>query len=124
MPRRKAVGHLCLGGMGRMRATCRINPSLKASWQARPHVRRMQLPELQMNILRDVSVRTILAGVFVLFAACLCVTLGWQLYGAWDESATAQRAAALAQTDKAVFAATYDLRQQRTDLQTFFQTPR
>ena len=75
-----------------------------------------------MTMLRDVSVRTILTGVFLLFAACLCVTLGWQLYGAWDETATAQRAATLAQTDKAVFAATYDLRQQRTDLQTFFQT--
>jgi methyl-accepting chemotaxis protein len=76
-----------------------------------------------MNILRDVSVRTILAGVFLLFAAALCATLGWQLYGAWDETATAQRAATLAQTDKAVFAATYDIRQQRTDLQTFFQMP-
>ena len=76
-----------------------------------------------MNMLRDVSVRTILTGVFLLFAACLCVTLGWQLYGAWDETTTAQRAATLARTDKAVFAATYDLRRQRTDLQTFFQMP-
>ena len=37
-----------------------------------------------MNILRDASVRTILAGVFLVFAAALCATLGWQLYGAWD----------------------------------------
>src|ERR1051326_6627532 len=74
-------------------------------------------------MLRDVSVRTILTGVFLLLAACLCVTLGWQLYGAWDETRTAQRAATLAQTAKAVFAATHDLRQQRTDLQPLFQPP-
>lgn len=74
-----------------------------------------------MNILRDVSVRTILAGVFLLFAVALCATLGWQLYDAWNETAAAQRAETLARTDKAVFAATYDLRQQRTDLQTLFQ---
>src|SRR5690349_4336393 len=76
-----------------------------------------------MNILRDVSVRTILAGVFLLFAVALCATLGWQLYGAWNETAAARRAASLARTDKAVFAATYEIRQQRTDLQTFFQMP-
>ena len=76
-----------------------------------------------MTILRDVSVRAILAGVFLVFAAGLCTTLAWQLYVAWDETSAAQRAATLAQTDKAVFAATYDLRQQRTDLQTFFQMP-
>jgi methyl-accepting chemotaxis protein len=75
-----------------------------------------------MNILRDVSVRTILTGVFLLFAVTLCATLGWQLYGAWNETAAAQRAETLARTDKAVFAATYDLRQQRTDLQTLFQS--
>jgi methyl-accepting chemotaxis protein len=74
-----------------------------------------------MNILRDVSVRSILAGVFLLFAIAVCATLGWQLYDAWNETAAAQRAARLALTDKAVFAATYDIRQQRTDLQTFFQ---
>ena len=76
-----------------------------------------------MNILRDVSVRSILAGVFLILAAGLCVALCWQLYGAWDETATARRAATLAQTDKAVFAATYEIRQQRTDLQTLFQAP-
>ena len=76
-----------------------------------------------MNILRDVSVRSILAGVFLLFAITLCATLGRQLYGAWSETAAARRAETLARTDKAVFAATYDLRQQRTDLQTLFQTP-
>jgi len=76
-----------------------------------------------MKILRDVSVRTILAGVFLVFAAAVCATLSWQLYGAWDETQAAQRAATLAQTDKAVFAATYEIRQQRTDLQTFFQMP-
>src|SRR5262249_3645025 len=79
--------------------------------------------ELQMLTLRDVSVRTILAGVFLVFAAALCATLGWQLCDAWQDTQTAQRAATLAQTDKAVFAATYDIRQQRTDLQTFFQMP-
>src|SRR5262249_33476678 len=76
-----------------------------------------------MNILRDVSVRSILGGVFLILAAALCVTLGWQLYVAWDDTQTAQRAATLARTDKAVFAATYEIRQQRTDLQTFFQMP-
>jgi methyl-accepting chemotaxis protein len=76
-----------------------------------------------MNMLRDVSVRTILAGVFLVFAAGLCVALGWQLYGAWEETQAAQRAGTLARTDKSVFAATYEIRQQRTDLQTFFQMP-
>src|SRR5689334_15145824 len=76
-----------------------------------------------MGILRDVSVRTILAGVFLVFATAVCVTLGWQLYAAWGETQAAQRAATLAQTDKEVFAATYTIRQQRTDLQTFFQMP-
>lgn len=74
-------------------------------------------------MVRDVSVRTILAGVFLVFAAAVCAALGWQLYGAWDETQAAQRAATLAQTGKAVFAATYAIRQQRTDLQTFFQMP-
>jgi methyl-accepting chemotaxis protein len=76
-----------------------------------------------MNILRDVSVRTILAGVFVIFAVALCAALGVRLYGAWTETSAAQRAATLARTDKAIFAATYDIRQQRTDLQTVFQMP-
>ena len=76
-----------------------------------------------MGILRDVSVRTILAGVFLVFATAVCATLGWQLYGAWNETQAAQRAATLVRTDKAVFAATYEIRQQRTDLQTFFQMP-
>jgi methyl-accepting chemotaxis protein len=91
-------------------------------------LRRAALPlhgnsELQMVTLRNLSVRTILAAVFLVLAVTLCATLGWQLYGAWEETEAAQRAAVLAQTDKAVFAANYEIRQQRTDLQTFFQMP-
>src|SRR5215470_9609068 len=74
-----------------------------------------------MSLLRNSSVRTILATVFLVLAVALCATLGWQLYGAWELSASADRAAALASADKAVFAATYEIRQQRTDLQTYFQ---
>jgi methyl-accepting chemotaxis protein len=74
-----------------------------------------------MSILRDVSVRSILTGVFLLFAVALCAALGSQLLGAWNQTAAAKRAEVLARTDKAVFAATYALRQQRTDLQTLFQ---
>jgi methyl-accepting chemotaxis protein len=83
----------------------------------------LRTSETQMNILRDVSVRTILTGVFLLFAIGLCATLGWQVHDAWTDTAAARRAATLANTDKALFAATYDIRQQRTDLQTLFQTP-
>ena len=75
-----------------------------------------------MSLLRHCSVRTILATVFIVLAAGLCATLGWQLWGAWGLSDTAQRTAILAAADKAVFQATYDIRQQRTDLQTYFQS--
>src|SRR5262252_1414737 len=109
--------------MRQMPASCRINSSLKPRWQFYRHLALQGNSGLPMTILRDVSVRAILAGVFLVFAAGLCTTLAWQLYVAWDETSAAQRAATLAQTDKAVFAATYDLRQQRTDLQTFFQMP-
>jgi methyl-accepting chemotaxis protein len=74
-----------------------------------------------MSLLRNLSVRTILATVFLVLAFGLCAALGWQLADAWDLSARAARAAALAGADKAVFAATYEVRQQRTDLQTAFQ---
>jgi methyl-accepting chemotaxis protein len=74
-----------------------------------------------MSLLRHCSVRAILATVFIVLAAGLCATLGWQLWGAWVLSDGAQRTAILAAADKAVFTATYDIRQQRTDLQTFFQ---
>ena len=33
-----------------------------------------------MTLLRNISVRTILATVFVVLALALCGTLGWQLY--------------------------------------------
>jgi len=76
-----------------------------------------------MSLLSNTSVRTILAGVFLVLAVGLCASLGWQLYDAWELSRSAGRALALANADKAVFRATYDVRQQRTDLQTAFQVP-
>src|SRR3981189_488546 len=76
-----------------------------------------------MSLLGNTSVRTILATVFVVLALALCGSLGWQLYSAWDLSRSAERASALANADKLVFAATYTVRQQRTDLQTAFQGP-
>src|SRR3974390_1239646 len=76
-----------------------------------------------MALLSNTSVRTILAGVFLVLAAGLCASLGWQLYDAWELSRSAERALVLANADKAVFRATYDVRQQRTDLQTAFQVP-
>ena len=76
-----------------------------------------------MSLLANTSVRTILATVFVVLALALCGSLGWQLYSAWDLSRSAERASALANADKLVFAATYTVRQQRTDLQTAFQGP-
>ena len=65
-----------------------------------------------MSLLRNISVRTILATVFLVLATGLCATLGWQLYGAWEVSDSAQRTAILAAADKAVFQATYDIRQE------------
>src|SRR3981081_4890817 len=76
-----------------------------------------------MSLLGNTSVRTILATVFVVLALALCGSLGWQLYSAWDLSGSAERASALANADKSVFAATYTVRQQRTNLQTAFQGP-
>ncbi len=73
-------------------------------------------------MLRNWSVRTILATVFLVLAVGLCASLGWQLYGAWELSVSAQRASALAGADKAVFQATYDIRQQRSDVQSLVQT--
>jgi methyl-accepting chemotaxis protein len=75
-----------------------------------------------MSLLRNWSVRTILATVFLMLAVGLCASLGWQLYDAWELSVRAQRASALAGADKAVFQATYDIRQQRSDLQSLVQT--
>ena len=74
-------------------------------------------------MLRNRSVRTILACVFLVLAVGLCASLGWQLSDAWDLSASAQRVSALAAADKAVFKATYDIRQARTDFQTAYQVP-
>src|SRR5215467_4547586 len=76
-----------------------------------------------MSLLRNCSVRTILATVFLVLAAGLCATLGWQLYNAWDLSVKAEQTLALAKADKAVFRATYDIRQQRTDVLSAAQTP-
>jgi methyl-accepting chemotaxis protein len=76
-----------------------------------------------MALLSNTSVRTILAGVFIMLAIGLCASLGWQLYDAWHLTTTAQRVSALAAADKAVFKATYDIRQARTDLQTVYQAP-
>ena len=73
-------------------------------------------------MLRNWSVQAILATVFVVLAVGLCASLSWQLYDAWTLSASAQRASALARADKAVFQATYDIRQQRSDMQSLIQT--
>src|ERR1700761_600444 len=75
-----------------------------------------------MSVLRNTSVRAILGGVFLILAAGLCTSLGWQLYGAWALSDEAERVAALARTDKTVFKANYDIRLERTDLQTFLMS--
>jgi methyl-accepting chemotaxis protein len=75
-----------------------------------------------LSVLRTWSVRAILTIVFVALAVGLCASLGWQFYDAWRVSATAQRASTLARADKAMFQATYDVRQQRSDLQSLVQT--
>ncbi|HEY2137819.1 MAG TPA: hypothetical protein VGH49_18180, partial [Xanthobacteraceae bacterium] len=75
-----------------------------------------------MALLRNTSVRTILTTVFVVMALGLCGALGWQLYTAWDLSRIAERMSSLASTDKSVFTATYEIRQQRSDIQAAFQT--
>ena len=69
-----------------------------------------------MSLLHNLSVRTILATVFLVLAAGICGSLGWQFYDAWDESVRAERASALAAADKAVFTATYEIRNQRSGL--------
>jgi methyl-accepting chemotaxis protein len=69
-----------------------------------------------MSLLSNTSVRTILATVFVVLAIGLCGSLGWQFYGAWDLSQQAERASALAGADKAVFNATYEIREERSGL--------
>src|ERR1700716_3058081 len=76
-----------------------------------------------MSLLRNTSVRTILATVFLILAAGLCSALTWQLYTAWALTQSAERAATLAGADKSVFAATYAIRQQRSDVQGAFQAP-
>src|SRR5262249_10608191 len=99
----------------------RINQGLKPRWHFyRPAASHLGIA---MSLLANTSVRTILATVFLVLAAGICATLGWQLFIAWDLSRAAERASTLANADKAIFAATYDIRQQRTDLQTIFQTP-
>jgi methyl-accepting chemotaxis protein len=74
-----------------------------------------------MSLLRNTSVRTILATVFLVLAVGLCGSLGWQFYGAWNESVSAERALALAGADKAVFTATYEIRDQRSNMQAAVQ---
>jgi len=74
-------------------------------------------------MLRDVSVRTILGGVFLILAAGLCASLGWQFYDAWNESGGAERALALAGADKAVFTASYEIRDQRSGMLAAIQGP-
>jgi methyl-accepting chemotaxis protein len=69
-----------------------------------------------MSLLRDLSVRTILAAVFLVLAIGLCGSLGWQFYDAWTESVSAQRALRLAAADKAVFTAIHAIRDQRTSM--------
>ena len=76
-----------------------------------------------MSLLVNTSVRTILATVFLVLATGLCTALAWQLYTAWELTQSAARAATLAGADKAVFAATYAIRQQRSDVQGAFQAP-
>jgi hypothetical protein len=62
-----------------MFAACAINPRLKAGWQVQPSAA-ARYSELQMNILRDVSIRATLAAVFLVLAAGLCGTLAWEFY--------------------------------------------
>src|ERR1700704_6657092 len=76
-----------------------------------------------MSLLGNTSVRTILATVFLILSARLCTALVWQLYAAWELTQSAERAATLAGADKAIFAATYAIRQQRSDVQGAFQAP-
>jgi methyl-accepting chemotaxis protein len=82
-----------------------------------------QNTEFDMSLLRNTSVRTILAAVFLVLALGLCTSLGWQLYDAWEMSVGAARASALAAADKAVFQATYAIHSQRTELLTAIQAP-
>jgi methyl-accepting chemotaxis protein len=74
-----------------------------------------------MSLLRNTSVRTILAAVFLILAAGLCTALAWQLYTAWEQTQSASRASTLASADKAVFAATYAIRDRRSYVQAAFQ---
>jgi len=69
-----------------------------------------------MSLLSNTSVRAILATVFLVLAVGLFASLGWQFYDAWDLSVNAERAAALAGADKAVFNATYEIRNERSGL--------
>jgi methyl-accepting chemotaxis protein len=62
------------------------------------------------------SVRTILATVFLVLAVGICGSLGWQFYDAWTESVSAERALALAGADRAVFTATFEIREQRSGM--------
>jgi methyl-accepting chemotaxis protein len=75
-----------------------------------------------MSLLRNMSVRTILATVFLVLAVALCGSLGWQFYDAWRDSAGAERALALASADKAVFTAAYEIRDQRSSMQAAMQS--
>jgi methyl-accepting chemotaxis protein len=74
-----------------------------------------------MSLLRHTSVRTTLAAVFLVLAFGLCGSLGWQFYDAWSQSAAAERALALAGADKAIFTATYVIRDQRSGIQAAVQ---
>ncbi len=74
-----------------------------------------------MSLLRNTSVRTILAAVLLVLAIGLCGSLGWQFYDAWNESVAAERALALAGADKAIFTATYVIRDQRSTIQASLQ---
>ncbi len=74
-----------------------------------------------MSLLRNTSVRTTLAAVFVALALGLCGSLGWQFYDAWSQSGAAESALALAGADKAIFTATYVIRDQRSGIQAAVQ---
>jgi methyl-accepting chemotaxis protein len=74
-----------------------------------------------MSLLRNTSVRTILVAVFLVFALGLCGSLGWQFYDGWSQSAAAERALSLAGADKAIFTATYVIRDQRSGIQAALQ---
>src|SRR5215472_17380469 len=84
-----------------------VKPGLKGhlSFYRRKRVSRPPFGN-QMSLLIHTSVRSILAGVFLVLAVVLCASLGWQLYGASDLSTTAQRVSRLATADKAVFKST------------------